>query len=120
MCAPFSRTRLARFLTTHAPRLQKKRMPKADANEPWQHDMFNAERSLSDRLTNAPAGAPKMNFGIADRALKEALGDKGGLSIRGASTRGNVVQVAGLARGTTAADVEVRQFSFCVVHGTPT
>ena len=48
-----------------------------------------------------------MNFGIADRALKDAIGDKGGLSIKGASSRGNVVQVSGLAKGTTAADVEV-------------
>ena len=71
--------------------------------------MFNSDRSLSARLTNAPPpGAPKMNFGVADRALKDALGDKGGLSIKGASSRGNVVQVAGLAKGTSAADVEVR------------
>ena len=69
--------------------------------------MYNADRSLSARLTNAPVGAPKMNFGIADKALRDALGEKGGLSIKGASSRGNVVQVAGLAKGTTAADVEV-------------
>lgn len=48
-----------------------------------------------------------MNFTGADRALREALGEKG-LSIKGASSRGNVVQVGGLAKGTSAADVEVR------------
>lgn len=48
-----------------------------------------------------------MNFGVADKALRDAVGDKAGLSIKGASSRGNVVQVAGLAKGTTAADVEV-------------
>ncbi|KAH9912686.1 uncharacterized protein BXZ73DRAFT_56077 [Epithele typhae] len=84
----------------------KKRAPKGDVNDTWQHDMFNADRSLSARLTNAPANAPKLNFGLADRALKDALGEKGGLTIKGASSRGNVVQVSGLARGTTAADVE--------------
>ncbi|KAI0741152.1 hypothetical protein C8Q76DRAFT_667127 [Earliella scabrosa] len=82
------------------------RPPKGDVNDTWQHDMYNADRSLSARLTNAPVGAPKMNFGIADKALRDALGEKGGLSIKGASSRGNVVQVAGLAKGTTAADVE--------------
>ena len=71
--------------------------------------MYNKadSRSLSARLTTTPQAPPKMYFGIADKAPKEALGDKGGLSIKGASSRGNVVQVAGLARGTTAADVEV-------------
>jgi hypothetical protein len=50
-----------------------------------------------------------MNFGGAVKALKEATGlaaDKE-LSIRGASTRGNVVEVTGLVKGTTAEDVEV-------------
>ena len=50
-----------------------------------------------------------MNFGGAVRALKEAtgLGPDKELSIRGASTRGNVVEVTGLVKGTTAEDVEV-------------
>ncbi|RDX41433.1 hypothetical protein OH76DRAFT_1412122, partial [Lentinus brumalis] len=80
------------------------RPPKGDVEGTWKHDLFNSDRSLSARLTNAPP-VPKMNFGIADKALRDALGDKG-LSIKGASSRGNVVQVAGLAKGTTAADVE--------------
>ncbi|EIW54514.1 uncharacterized protein TRAVEDRAFT_31401 [Trametes versicolor FP-101664 SS1] len=89
-----------------APYNRKQRPPKADVNDTWKHDMFGAEpRSLATRLTTAPAGAPKLNLGLADRALREATGEKG-FSIKGASSRGNVVQVSGLAKGTTAADVE--------------
>lgn len=69
--------------------------------------MYNKSNSLSARLSNAPQSAPKMNFGIADKALRDAVGDKSALSIKGASSRGNVVQVSGLVRGTSAADVEV-------------
>ncbi len=47
-----------------------------------------------------------MNFSAADRALRSATGDAG-LSIKGASGRGNVVQIGGLAPGTTKEDVEV-------------
>lgn len=86
---------------------RNQRPPKGDVDGAWKHDMFHADRSLSARLTNAAPAPPKMNFGIADKALREAVGEKGGLSIKGASSRGNVVQVAGLAKGTTAADVEV-------------
>ncbi|KAI0364145.1 hypothetical protein BV20DRAFT_956840 [Pilatotrama ljubarskyi] len=102
------RSKSNRAAASSAPYNRNKRPPKADVNDTWKHDMFNAEpRSLSARLTNAPvAPAPKLNLGIADKALREAIGEKGGLSIKGASSRGNVVQVAGLAKGTTAADVE--------------
>jgi hypothetical protein len=90
------------------------RPPKADINSPWKHDMYRqgAEpgKSLSDRL-DAPSrdNPPKMNFGGAVKALKDAtgLGPDKELSIRGASTRGNVVEVTGLVKGTTAEDVEV-------------
>lgn len=51
-----------------------------------------------------------MNLSLADKALREAHGEKG-LSIKGASSRGNVVQVGGLAKGTTSEDVEVCSFS---------
>ncbi|EMD33100.1 hypothetical protein CERSUDRAFT_118156 [Gelatoporia subvermispora B] len=92
-----------------SPYNRNSRPPKGDINSAWEHDLYNGPgaepRSLGTRLSNAPAGVPKMNFAGADRALREALGDKG-LSIKGASSRGNVVQVGGLARGTTAADVE--------------
>jgi len=101
------------------------RPPKADINSPWKHDMYQqgAERgkSLSDRL-DAPSreAPPKMNFGSAVKALKEATGlsaDKE-LSIRGASTRGNVVEVTGLVKGTTAEDVEVSnsKIAFSVIR----
>ncbi|TFY53860.1 hypothetical protein EVJ58_g9206 [Rhodofomes roseus] len=83
--------------------------PKGDVNGTWTHDLYQGSGarggSLSARLSNSPANAPKMNFTTADRALREALGEKG-LSIKGASSRGNVVEVAGLANGTSAADVE--------------
>jgi hypothetical protein len=89
------------------------RPPKGDINSTWKHDLYQqgseSGKSLSDRLGAPQQGAPpKMNFGSAVRALKEATGsatDKE-LSIRGASTRGNVVEVTGLVKGTTAEDVE--------------
>ncbi|KAI9441975.1 hypothetical protein F5148DRAFT_988922 [Russula earlei] len=89
------------------------RPPKGDINSQWKHDMYQqgAEpgKSLSDRL-DAPSrdAPPKMNFGSAVKALEEAtgLGADKELSIRGASTRGNVVEVTGLVKGTTAEDVE--------------
>lgn len=47
-----------------------------------------------------------MYASAAERALREANGEKG-ISIKGASSRGNVVEVTGLAEGTTSEDVEV-------------
>jgi len=92
-----------------SPYNRNQRPPKGDVNSNWEHDLYRgpgAENgSLGARLTSAQAGVPKMNFTGADRALREALGEKG-LSIKGASGRGNVVQVNGLANGTSAADVE--------------
>ena len=90
------------------------RPPRGDINSPWKHDMYQqgseSGKSLSDRLGAPQKDAPpKMNFGSAVKALKEATGsatDKE-LSIRGASTRGNVIEVTGLVKGTTAEDVEV-------------
>ncbi|KAI0262560.1 hypothetical protein BC834DRAFT_890754 [Gloeopeniophorella convolvens] len=89
------------------------RPPKGDINSQWKHDMFQqggeGGKSLSDRLdTPSKDAPPKMNFGGAARALREATGltvDKE-LSILGASTRGNVVEVTGLVKGTSAEDVE--------------
>ncbi|KDQ55135.1 hypothetical protein JAAARDRAFT_60096 [Jaapia argillacea MUCL 33604] len=71
----------------------------------------NGKRSLSARLSasGTTSPPPKINFGGADRALKDALGlekSGGDISIKGASSRGNVVRVTGLVKGTTAADVE--------------
>ncbi|KAI0292565.1 hypothetical protein BC826DRAFT_1018684 [Russula brevipes] len=88
------------------------RPPKGDINSQWKHDMYQrgAEpgKSLSDRLDASRDTPPKMNFGSAVKALKEATGQGADneLSIRGASTRGNVVEVTGLVKGTTAEDVE--------------
>jgi hypothetical protein len=68
---------------------------------------------LSERLSSSSSGAPKANFGIAQKALRDAVSTEepgtGGLNIKGASSvkEGNVVQVSGLVKGTTAADVEV-------------
>ena len=73
--------------------------------------MYGAQNSLGDRLSEK-ATIPKVNLGAADRALREAHGEKG-FQIKGASTRGNVVQVGGLAAGTTAEDVKV---CTCMAH----
>ncbi|KAI0759986.1 hypothetical protein BD413DRAFT_607391 [Trametes elegans] len=106
------RSKSNRAAASSAPYSRNQRPPKANVNDTWKHDLYDTDpRSLSARLTSAPAGAPKVNLGIADRALREAVGEKAekngpGISIKGASSRGNVVQVSGLARGTTAADVE--------------
>ncbi|KAG2738979.1 hypothetical protein P692DRAFT_20882158 [Suillus brevipes Sb2] len=68
--------------------------------------------SLSSRLTlNAPQ-PHKPDSRLAQRVLRDVAGDSKtsglGLSIKGASAvpLGNVVEVRGLVRGTTAADVE--------------
>ena len=108
-----------RSKTRRAASVPYSRPPKGDINSPWKHDMYQqaseSGKSLSDRLSVPQKDAPpKMNFGGAVKALKEATGsatDKE-LSIRGASTRGNVVEVTGLVKGTTAEDVEV---SGCLV-----
>ncbi|KAL7277858.1 hypothetical protein ACG7TL_008804 [Trametes sanguinea] len=103
------RSKSNRAAASSGPYNRNQRPPKGNVNDTWKHDLFNAEsRSLSARLSSTPAapGAPKLSLGIADKALRDAIGEKGGLSIKGASSRGNVVQVSGLARGTTAADVE--------------
>ncbi|KAI0918936.1 hypothetical protein AcV5_001987 [Taiwanofungus camphoratus] len=91
-----------------SPYNRNQRPPRGDINGTWEHDLYNgpgADPSARPLGTRLAAGAPKMNFTGADRALREALGEKG-LSIKGASSRGNVVQVGGLAKGTSAADVE--------------
>ena len=87
------------------------RLPKGDINGTWQHDLFDGNKSLSARLSNSGA-PPKMNASLAERALREANGETG-LAIKGASSRGNVVEVSGLADGTTAEDVEVRFYVIC-------
>jgi hypothetical protein len=96
-------------------------------NSTWSHDLFESNRPLSERLSSSSSGAPKANFGIAQKALRDAVGAEepgvGGLNIKGASStkEGNVVQVSGLVKGTTAADVEVSHFmSIVIASGAPT
>lgn len=82
---------------------------------------------MSERLSSSSSsGAPKANFGVAQKALRDAVGAEesgaGGLNIKGASSNkeGNVVQVSGLVKGTTAADVEVNHFIFAKTPQTKT
>lgn len=122
-----------RSKTRRAASVPYSRPPKGDINSPWKHDMYQqgseSGKSLSDRLGAPQKDAPpKMNFGSAVKALKEATGSAADkeLSIRGASTRGNVVEVTGLVKGTTAEDVEaifkrcgpITQSSVKQTHGT--
>lgn len=68
----------------------------------------NKTKGISEsRIKKTP---PKMNMSQAEKALREANGETG-LSIKGASARGNVVQVGGLAQGTSSEDVEVNSLS---------
>jgi len=60
--------------------------------------------SLVERLSDQQK-PPKVNMGAAARALEKATGTKD-ISIRGASVRGNLIEVKGLVAGTTADDVE--------------
>ena len=62
--------------------------------------------SLGDRIGGTAGAPPKVSLSMAEKALKEATGEKG-LTIKGASAKGNVVDVTGLADGTTSEDVEV-------------
>ncbi|GJE91444.1 RNA-binding protein [Phanerochaete sordida] len=87
-----------------SPYTRSPRMPKGDVNDTWQHDMYATHNSLGARLGNKER-PPKMNLSAAERALAEATGEKG-IAIKGASSRGNVVEVSGLADGTTSEDVE--------------
>lgn len=64
--------------------------------------------SLVDRLSDEQK-PPRVNMGAAVRALEKATGTKD-ISIRGASVRGNLIEVKGLVGGTTADDVEVSPF----------
>ncbi len=61
---------------------------------------------MGDRIGGTAGAPPKVSLSLAEKALREAAGEKG-LAIKGASARGNVVDVSGLADGTTSEDVEV-------------
>ena len=65
--------------------------------------------SLVERLSEEQK-PPRVNMGAAARALEKATGTKD-ISIKGASVRGNLIEVKGLVAGTTADDVEVSPFN---------
>ncbi|KAJ3499024.1 hypothetical protein NMY22_g19547 [Coprinellus aureogranulatus] len=91
-----------------SPYTRSQKLPKGDPDAAWSHDMFESHNSLSARISGPPSSAPKAKLNsIAAKALKEATGANKGdqLSIKGASAQGNVVEVKGLAPGTTAEDV---------------
>lgn len=69
--------------------------------------------SLVDRLSDEQK-PPKVNMTAAARALEKATGN-GGVSIKGASVRGNLIEIKGLVGGTTADDVEVSSRSSLLI-----
>ncbi|TFK44865.1 hypothetical protein BDQ12DRAFT_673720 [Crucibulum laeve] len=83
------------------------RIPKGDVDSNWSHDLYEVHNSLSARLSNTPAAPRTALNPIATKAIRDAVRPTGGLSIKGASaiSEGNVVDVSGLASGTTADDV---------------
>ncbi|PPR03169.1 hypothetical protein CVT26_008018 [Gymnopilus dilepis] len=91
-----------------APYNRSSRTPRGDVDSQWSHDLFESHNSLSARL-NLPQTAPKANLNpIAQKAIREATNAprlESSLSIKGAGSAGNVVEVSGLASGTTADDV---------------
>ncbi|TFK23932.1 hypothetical protein FA15DRAFT_670020 [Coprinopsis marcescibilis] len=81
--------------------------PKGDIESQWSHDLYETHNSLSARLGGVPI-APKANLNnLAQKALQEATSaiKADQLSIKGASSKGNIVEVRGLLQGTTAEDV---------------
>ncbi|KAH6914335.1 hypothetical protein BKA70DRAFT_1182449 [Coprinopsis sp. MPI-PUGE-AT-0042] len=99
--------------SSSGPYNRTQRPPKGDPDSQWSHDLYESHNSLSARLGNEPTAPKAAINNLAARALREATGGAGGrtspggdqLSIRGASSKGNVVDVSGLAAGTTAEDV---------------
>ncbi|KAJ7502924.1 hypothetical protein B0H11DRAFT_2188063 [Mycena galericulata] len=79
--------------------------PKGDVDSPWSHDMFHQHNSLEARIETTP-GAPRanLNHAIVGKALQAATSSSG-ISIKGAASQGNVVEVTGLVDGTTPDDV---------------
>jgi hypothetical protein len=69
----------------------------------WSHDLY--DNSLAARMETTPT-APRANLHpLARKALQAATSPSEQLSIKGASTSGNVVEVTGLVGGTTPDDV---------------
>lgn len=87
---------------------RSKRTSKGDVDAAWSHDLFETHNSLSARLNLTPT-APKATLNsLAQKALKDAISPPPSgatLSIKGASSQGNVIEVSGLLPGTTPDDV---------------
>ncbi|KAF5384516.1 hypothetical protein D9757_006444 [Collybiopsis confluens] len=86
------------------------RAPRGDVESAWSHDLYAQHNTLSARM-NLPPSKPTLPPAVAggsnvmaQKAFREILGG-GQLSIKGASTSANVIEVSGLADGTTAEDV---------------
>ncbi|KIK61145.1 hypothetical protein GYMLUDRAFT_589912 [Collybiopsis luxurians FD-317 M1] len=90
------------------------RAPRGDVDSAWSHDLFAQHNSLSARM-NLPPSKPTLSPAIAGgsnvvakKAFRDILGEpnpRGQLSIKGAGASANIVEVSGLADGTTADDV---------------
>ncbi|KAF6760202.1 hypothetical protein DFP72DRAFT_805481 [Ephemerocybe angulata] len=89
-----------------SPYTRNQGLPKGDSDSAWSHDLYESHNSLSARISGGPVPPKASLNNIAQKALKEATGAirSDQLSIKGAS-QGNVVEVKGLAPGTTAEDV---------------
>ncbi|KAJ6497727.1 hypothetical protein C8R45DRAFT_822843 [Mycena sanguinolenta] len=79
-------------------------IPKGDVNGQWSHDLY--DNSLKARMNITPS-APKANLGhaIVGKALQAATSSPEQLSIKGAGSSANTVEVTGLVVGTTPDDV---------------
>ncbi|KAG9308543.1 hypothetical protein JVU11DRAFT_7232 [Chiua virens] len=95
--------------TRNSPYIRPSRPPKGDSDAQWSHDMYEEllKPSLSSRLSASASTPRKPDSSLVQRAIREATA-AGGISIKGASAsgNGNVVEVEGLVKGTTPADVE--------------
>lgn len=87
----------------------------------WKHDLYKGPgKTLGSRLADASTAHGAVS--LASQALRQALGSttssRGDVnfSIKGAAVGSNVVLVENLAKGTTAADVEVRNVTFSEVN----
>jgi hypothetical protein len=93
------------LILTTLPQKRPDKVAKPDVDASWSHDMFESHNSLSARL-GVQSASPKPNMSmIAQKALRDATASAEPLSIKGASSQANVVEVTGLVLGTTADDV---------------
>jgi hypothetical protein len=101
--------RTSRPRPTSAPYNRQNRTPKADSDSPWSHDLYEQHNSLSARLGNVDSSgsASRTALNPYQKAVRDAVGNSGQLSIKGAGAlNANVVKIEGLSPGTTAEDVQ--------------